>query len=188
MSAEIKEITRLLIAHQEGDRIAFDQLVPLVYQDLKRIAHRQLSAHRRGQLDTTSLVHEAYFRLVDHQGLAWESRAHFYAVAARAMRQIIVDYARRRLAAKRGGDRIRISLDPQRLEVESQSDVLLAIDEALDRLRDQNDRQARIVECRFFGGLTEDEVATALAVSKRTVQRDWREARDWLKRELGSVA
>lgn len=188
MNEEVRDITRLLVAHQEGDQEAFDRLVPLVYQDLKRIARRQLGGHRRGQLDTTALVHEAYFRLVEHEGLAWESRAHFYAVAAQAMRQIIVDFARRRLAAKRGGDRVRVSLDPQRLSVDEQADMLIAIDEALNRLRDRSDRQARIVECRFFGGLSEDEIAAALTVSKRTVQRDWRQARDWLKRELGGVA
>lgn len=161
-------------------------MMPLVYDDLRRIARNRLAGHRRGQLDTTGLVHEAYLRLVDQTEAPWESRAHFFAVAARAMRQIVVDFARRRRASKRGGSKIRVSLEETEIAVGEEAERLVLLDEALDRLAEVGVRMTRVVECRFFAGLTEEETAQALDVSLRTVQRDWKKARAWLKRETAT--
>lgn len=181
-----KPITRLLRAHHEGDQAAFDELIPLVYERLRRIARGQLARSRRGQtLDTTSLVHEVYFQMVEETGIDWQSRSHFYAVCARAMRRILVDYARKRNAQKRGCGRPHLTLEPERLAVEQQADQVLAVDRALDGLASFNERLARLVECRYFGGLTEEETAGALGISLRTAQRDWVRARAWLLKELG---
>lgn len=179
-----REITSLLLAHQEGDRDAFDQLIPLVYQDLRRIAHRRLAGHRRGDLDTTALVHEAYMDLVDQSRVPWSNRAQFFAIAARAMRQIVVDFARRRQARKRGGGQVHLPLDKARVAVDEKAEELVLLDDGLRKLEAIDGRMARVVECRFFGGMTEDETADALDVSVRTVQRDWMKARAWLKSEM----
>lgn len=168
-------ITRLLQAHREGDRAAFDSLVPLVYERLRRIARGQIRRGGRGQtLDTTALVHEAYVQLVDETGVDWQDRGHFYAICARAMRRILVDYSRRRTAQKRGGGRPSLTLEPELLSADEQAELILAVDGALDSLASLDERLARVVECRFFAGMTEKETAAALDSSVRTVQRDWR--------------
>lgn len=178
------DITRLLMAHREGDREAFDRLVPLVYEDLRRIAHRQLASHRRGQLDTTVLVHEAYLDLVDQNRVPWSNRAHFFAIAARSMRQIVVDFARRRRALKRGGGQVHVPLDGTEIAIDDRAEELVLLDEGLRKLEAIDERMARVVECRFFGGMTEQETADALETSLRTVQRDWKRARAWLKSDM----
>lgn len=187
---EAGRITRLLKAHHEGDRAAFDELVPLVYERLRRIARGQLARRGRGHtLDTTSLVHEAYLELVEETGVAWQNRSHFFAISARAMRRILVDYARRRTAKKRGGGKPDLTLEPEQLtghlDVERQAEEVLAVDRALESLAGVSERLARLVECRYFAGMTERETAEALDVSLRTVQRDWTRARAWLLQELG---
>ena len=175
------EITRLLEALQQGDRTALDTLLPLVYEELRVLAHRQRQ-RRQGNdtLNTTALVHEAYLKLVDQSRANWEGRAHFFATAARAMRHILMNYARDRRAQKRGGDRPKLSLDElgQRLDGEvaasdENADVLLALDAALKELEQVNERQSRIVECRFFGGMSIEETAAALGISTATVSRGW---------------
>jgi RNA polymerase sigma factor (TIGR02999 family) len=183
-----QEITRLLLAHQEGDEEAFHRLTSLIYDDLRRIALRQLARGGAGRagltLNATALVHEAYLRLVDETGVEWQGRAHFFAIAARSMRRIIVDHARQRQARKRGGGQVRLDLDPERIAVEEQAETLLALDAALDSMREIDERLARVAECRLFGGMSEAETAEALAVSLRTVQRDWQRARAWLQRDM----
>lgn len=182
---ETGEITRLLRAHHDGDRGAFDDLVPLVYRRLRRIARGQIRRGGRGHtLDTGALVHEAYVQLVGETGIEWQNRSHFYAICARAMRRILVDYSRRRTAGKRGGGKPDLALDPELLGVEGQADLVLAVDAALDGLASFNERLARVTECRFFAGMTEAETAVALDTSERTVQRDWQRARAWLRKEL----
>lgn len=185
------EITRLLLAHSEGDRAAFDAMVPLVYQRLRKIARGQIRrGGRGGTLATTGLVHEAYLELVGETDIAWQNRSHFYAICARAMRRIVVDYARRRTAQKRGAGQPGITLDPEKLLVagaesaEGQAELVLAVDTALNRLAAFNERLERVVECRFFAGMTDDETAAALGSSVRTVQREWQRARAWLRKEL----
>ena len=187
MAASPDDITRLLLAHREGNAEALRTLVPLIYADLQRLARRQLHHRRSGNpLDTTSLVHEAYLKLVDQSRASWQDRGHFFAVAALAMRQIIVDYARRAQAKKRGGNEPLRSLEGVQIAVEAQADTLVELDEALGRLASLGERLTRVVECRFFAGLTEEETAQALGVSVRTVARDWKRARAWLRHEMGS--
>jgi RNA polymerase sigma-70 factor, ECF subfamily len=179
------EITRLLRQHAKGDREAFDRLMPLVSDRLRVIARHQLARAGRPQtLDTLSLVHEAYLQLADDTGIEWQDRGHFYAVCARAMRRILVDAARRRGAAKRGGGLPHLSLEPGMASVEEQSELVLAVDRALERLASFNPRLELLVECRFFAGMTEEETAQALEISVRTAQRDWLRARAWLQKEL----
>jgi RNA polymerase sigma factor (TIGR02999 family) len=178
-------ITDLLAEWRDGDGAALDRMLPLVYEELRRIAQRQLRGQRAGHtLNTTALVHEAYLKLVDQTSAAWADRAHFFGVAARAMRQVLINHAHKHATAKRGGRWRRIPLNEAVLAVEEQADMVLALDEALTRLAGLNERLSRVVECRFFGGMTEDEVATALGVSDRTVRRDWLKARLWLYTEL----
>lgn len=180
------DITAILLAWRAGDQNAADRLFPLVYEELRRIAHRQLGRERPDHtLSTTALVHEAYLKLVDQTRAQLADRAHFFAVAARAMRRILVDYARRYRALKRGGAPARVSLSDAVLVAEQRADTLVALDEALTRLAEVDERLSRVVECRFFGGLTEDETAEALAVTSRTVRRDWVKAKGWLSQALG---
>ena len=180
-----RDITGLLIAWGAGDGNAFERLFPLVYDELRRIAHRQLGRERAEHtLGTTALVHEAYLKLVDQTRAQLTDRAHFFAIAARAMRRILVDYARRHRALKRGGVAAQVSLDDATLLAAERADVLVALDEALDRLAEVDTRLSQVVECRFFGGLDEEESAEALGVTSRTVRRDWVKARTWLAREL----
>jgi RNA polymerase sigma-70 factor (ECF subfamily) len=183
---ESGRITALLHAHHEGDREAFNRLVPLVYDRMRRIARGQLARGRgEAMLDTTSLVHEAYVQLVEETGVEWQDRGHFYAVCARAMRRIVVDYARRRMAAKRGGGVPDVTLDGIQAGTREPLELVLAVDQAVDMLASFNERLARIVECRYFAELTEEQTAQALGLSLRTVQRDWTRARAWLAKELG---
>lgn len=179
------EVTRLLEGLRGGERSAFDRLFPLVYAELRKIAGRRLGGVRQGHtLAPTALVHEAFLKMIDQRGVAWQSRAHFFAVAARAMRQILVDHARRRAAAKRGGDFEITSLDDESPSVWLPIEEVLALDEALERLETLDPRLRTVVELRFFGGLEEREVAEVLGVVTRTVQRDWVRARAWLYKEL----
>jgi RNA polymerase sigma factor (TIGR02999 family) len=174
------EITGLLASLREGDRGALDRLFPLVYQELRGRAHRRLAAHRSGDtLSTTALVHEAYLKLTDSAHNTYHDRIHFYAVASKAMRQILVDYARRNSAAKRSGGRP-VALDPDVLADPSRAQELLELDEALGELERLDPRLARVVELRFFGGLSVEEAGDALGVSPRTIKRDWRKARAFL--------
>ena len=162
-----------------------DRLFPLVYAELRRIAHRQLQGERPGHtLGTTGLVHETYLKLVDQTRVQWRDRAHFFALASRAMRQILVDYARRYRAQRRGGGTRRVSLNEAIVPDERQAELMLAVHEALERLSAMNERLSRVVECRYFGGLSEEETAVALGVSARTVERDWVKAKGWLYQEL----
>jgi RNA polymerase sigma factor (TIGR02999 family) len=179
-------VTEALVALRNGTPGAMDRLMPLVYEQLRRIAHRQLGSEPTGHtLSTTGLVHEAYLKLVDQKRAQWQDRAQFFAIAAGAMRRVLVDYARRHRAARRGGAVPRpISLDDVDIPVTERADVIVALDEALDRLARMDARLAQVVECRFFGGLTEAETAAALAVSQRTVAREWAAARAWLHQEL----
>jgi RNA polymerase sigma factor (TIGR02999 family) len=181
------DITELLLAHGGGDAAALDRLVPLVYDDLRRIARGQLRRRRPGDtLNTTGLVHEAYVRLVDQTRASWRDRGHFFAVSAIAMRQIVVDHARRRMRAKRGGDRVTVPLDDVQEPAAREAGRILEINEALEKLARVDRRMVQVVECRYFAGLTEEETAAALGVSVRTAQREWFKARAWLRHELGS--
>jgi len=180
-------VTAVLCAG-EG-RQTFDELLPLVYNELRRMAHGQLVRERRQRtLSTTDLVHEAYLKLVDQAQVPLKSRGYFFAAAARAMRQVLVDAARRRGRLKRGGGQAPVELDESQLAVDEFAAEVSDLDEALDRLAAVFPRQARVVECRFFGGLSLDETAEALTLAPRTVKRDWALARAWLYRELGPGA
>jgi RNA polymerase sigma factor (TIGR02999 family) len=176
------EVTRLLEAAVAGDQEALDRLVPLVYEDLRRVAHRQLDREGGGHtLQTTALIHEAYLKLASGGSLSATSRTHFLALAARAMRQVLVDYARRRKAAKRGGGVISVTLGDEPQPADTSADDLLALNEALEQLEP---RQRQVIECRFFGGMEEKDIAEVLGVSERTVRRDWVKARAWLYKSL----
>jgi len=183
-------ITGLLLALRDGAPGAMDRLMPLVYDQLRRIAHRQLGSEATGHtLSTTDLVHEAYLKLVDQTRAQWQDRAQFFAVAAMAMRRVLVEYARRANAARRGGGPsgqkgARISLEDVQIPVAERAAVLVDLDEALHRLALVDARLAQIVECRFFAGLTESETAAALSLSQRTVAREWVVAKAWLFQEL----
>lgn len=179
------DITQLLHLHLAGDSAAFDRLVVLVYDRLRGIARRQLRDRRPGQtLDTMALVHEVYLQLVDETGVPWQDRSHFFAIAARAMRRIVVDHLRRHLAKKRGAGAMPLELSPEIAGENPDVEGILAVDRALDTLATFNPRLTQILECRFFAGMTREETATALGLSVRTVERDWTRARAWLRREL----
>jgi RNA polymerase sigma factor (TIGR02999 family) len=183
------DITQLLKAHGEGDAQALDQLVPLVYDDLRRLARIQLRRRRGTEtLDTAGLVNEAYMRLVDQSQATWNSRGHFFAVSSIAMRQIVVDHARRRARTKRGGDQGFVPLDEARDQGTDDAERILEVDMALRKLSAIDPRLAKVVECRYFAGLSESETALALGVSVRTAQREWYKARAWLRSELGAQA
>jgi len=179
------EVTELLLAWSEGDQEALDRLVPLVYDELRRLAQSYMRKERANQiLQTTALIHEAYIRLIDANSVQWQNRAHFFGVAARLMRQILVAMARERGCQKRGGGAKQVSLDEAMMIDEELDDDLVALDEALGALAQFDARKAQVVEMRFFGGLVEEEIADALDVSPETVRRDWRLARSWLRRKL----
>lgn len=185
MSTPQSEVTRLVLDWSAGDQGAFDRLVPLIYDDLRRIAHNHLGRSRRGDtLNTTAVVHELYLDLVDQTQVGWRDRVHFFAVASKAMRHIVIDYVRRSGAQKRGGDRVQVPLLPEKIPIEEGTPDLLALDEALDRLGEHDPRLVQVVECRFFGGMTAKETAEALGVGARTVERDWTRARTYLYRAL----
>ena len=184
MMTEQAQITDLLLQLRDGDAAAADRLFAAVYPQLRRIAHRHLMGEREGHtLGTTGLVHETYVKLVDLARVDWQDRGHFFAMAARAMRQILVDYARRYRTQRRGGGLQRIELTDGHA-VEEQAELVLAVHEALGRLAGVNERLSRVVECRYFAGLTGEETAVALGVTARTVERDWVKAKGWLYQEL----
>jgi RNA polymerase sigma-70 factor (ECF subfamily) len=183
--AAAEQTTRLLNALTAGDREAADQLMPLVYDQLRKIAGEYFRREPPGHtLQPTALVHEAYVKLVDQRHVHWRGRTHFLAVGAQLMRRILVDHARSKGRAKRGGGRLRITLDEAVAVSRGSDEDVLAVHEALEKLAKLDPRQARIVELRFFGGLTVQEVADALGVSKRTVESEWTMIRAWLRREL----
>ncbi len=180
-----QDVTQLLLAWGNGEQAAFDQLMPLVYEELRKQAKRYMRQQRPGHtLQTTALVNEAYLQLIRSDQVRWQNRAHFFAISAQLMRRILVDSARARLNLKRGGAAHRITLDDTlQLAAERGAD-LVALDDALNTLAGLNERQSKIVELRYFGGLSEEEVAEVLQISERTVRRDWRVARAWLQTEL----
>lgn len=183
-----KEITRLLSEISDGNREVVNQLMPLIYDGLQQIAHRQLYGERPGHtLNTTALVHEAYLKLVNQQNVNWQNRAHFFAIASQAMRRILINYANQRNAQKRGGGALVATFDEAAFGMEWRSERLLDLDEALTRLSTLNERQSRVVEYRFFGGLTHEEISELLGVSIPTVRLDWRLARAWLSKELSDT-
>jgi RNA polymerase sigma factor (TIGR02999 family) len=183
------EITGLVRRWSEGDDGAFNRLVELVYDDLRRIAHHHLDGGARGAtVDTTALVHEAYLKLARVEGGAWEGRAQFFAFCSKAMRRILIDYARRRSAEKRGGARVRVPLLEDSAVVEAEVTRMLNIEEALQQLERHNERMGRIVECRFFGGMSVADTADALGTSTRTVEREWARARTYLYAALQKEA
>jgi RNA polymerase sigma-70 factor (ECF subfamily) len=180
------EITQMLRECSNGKQAAWDNLLPLVYDELHRQAARYLRKERPGHtLQTTALIHEAYLKLIDQRSVNWESRTHFFAIAAQAMRRILVDYARATHRKKRGGNDIKLPLDEAVLAAaEDRSVDLIALDEALNKLAERDQQQARIVELRYFSGLTLEETAEALRISRATVASDWSMAKVWLYREL----
>ena len=185
MVDQASEVTLLLVELQKGNKEAEDKLIPLVYGELRRLAARYLRGERPDHtLQATALVHEAYLRLTRLQAINWESRAHFFGVAAQLMRRILVDHARVRLAKKREAARDALSLDEALVWLPDRSQQLIQLDDALDRLAKRDPRQSRIVELKFFGGLSEEETGVLLGISTRTVKRDWRVARAWLYQEL----
>lgn len=177
-------LTQLLSEHSPNDREVLDQVIPLVYEELRHLARRQLGAHRRVTLNTTALVDEAYLKMVDQENAPLGSRALFFGAAARAMRQVLVDAARRRGRLKRGGDRFRVTLNDDNLAADGFAVEVIELNDALERLEQHYPRQAQVVECRFFGGMSTEETASTLDLSRRTVVRDWTMARAWLFREL----
>jgi RNA polymerase sigma factor (TIGR02999 family) len=179
------EITRLLVAWSNGDQEAFDKLIPLVYDELHRRAQRYLRKEQRGHvLQTTALIHEAYLRLIDARSLSWQNRAHFFAIASRLMRRILVDYARSRSYVRRGGEARHVQLEEASMLSHEKGPDLVALDDALQALATIDRRKSDVIELRFFGGLSVDETAEVLKVSADTVMRDWRLAKSWLLHEL----
>jgi RNA polymerase sigma-70 factor (ECF subfamily) len=181
----LQGMTQLLIEWSNGDRSALDKLVPLVHEELRKLGHHYMSQERADHtLQTSALVNEAYLRLVDQRHMRWENRAHFFGIAAQSMRQILVEYARQRAAAKRGGGAHRVELDQTAVFSKEPATDLVALDEALRELAVFDERKSRVVELRFFGGLSVEETAEVLNIHPNTVGRDWRVAKAWLRREL----
>ena len=179
------EVTRILRAWSDGDTNAPARLMPFVYDELRRQARNYLAKERESHtLQPTALVHEAYLRLVDQTRINWQNRAHFYGVASSMMRRVLVDHARAYTRDKRGGGAVRLSIEDVQVPLEQRAADLVALDEALEELAKFDERKCRIVEMRFFGGLSDEEIAEVLGVSTRTVLRDWKTARLWLYREL----
>ncbi len=188
MAQSSDEITLLLHQLSDGSGNAVNALMPLVYNELHAMADRQLRRERASHtLNSTALVHEAYIKLVDQSRVTWQNRAHFFAIAAQAMRRILINYAQARLAKKRGGGQVLATFNEEEVVRETRAEDLIALDEALERLGALNDRQCRVVEFRFFAGLKQEEIAEVLGVSLPTVRRDWRLARAWLSRELDTA-
>jgi len=187
MARSPQQVSQLLVAWGGGDRAALEELMPLVYEELRRLARQCMSRERPGHtLQTSALVNEAYLRLVDQKNIRWRDRAHFFGIAARLMRQVLVDYARRRRYAKRGGDARRVPLDEAMIVSEERAADVVALDAALNSLAEIDPRQSQIVELRFFGGLSIEETAEILAVSPGTVMREWTLAKAWLRRAITS--
>src|SRR5437870_4667487 len=188
-SVSQQRVTELLAHWSQGDDAALAELTPLVYEELRRLAHRQMAGERPDHtLQTTALVNEAYLRLADQTNPRWQNRAHFFAVAARAMRQILVSYARSQRAQKRGGGALKVDLDEAALISPEQTEAILDLNDALERLAMLDSRTAHVVELRFFGGLNQDEMAEVLKISPVTVRRDWVFAKAWLYKELHNPA
>lgn len=185
MTSSQHEVTQLLLDWGKGDRAALDKLVPVVYQELRRLAAYHMRRERPGHtLQTSALVNEAYMRLVDYRHMRWQSRAHFFAVAAQAMRRILVEHARKRQFAKRGGGALKVSFDEAEIASQDQAADFVALDDALTSLEVLDPRKSRIVELRYIGGLNIEETAEVLDISPATVQREWRAAKAWLYRAI----
>ena len=185
MTRSADNITDLLVGYGRGDKGALDKLMPIVYDELRRQAARYLKREQAGHsLQTTALIHEAYLRLVDQHNVQWQNRAHFFGIAAQMMRRILVDHARTKKRAKRGGSDIRVSLTGAGVSIKAKDMDVVALDEALNRLAELDEQQSRVVELRFFSGLTVAETAAVMGISPATVKRDWSMARAWLHREL----
>lgn len=179
------EITELLVAWSGGDKKALDELMHIVYEELRRLAHRQLAKERQDHtLQTTALVNEAYLKLVDQKRVKWQSRSHFFALSSQLMRRILVDYARSRQYAKRGGGKSALPFDEALVVAPERASEMIALDEALTELAKHDERKARIVELRFFAGMSIDETSELLGVSPGTVMKDWTLAKAWLQREM----
>ncbi|HKY28001.1 MAG TPA: sigma-70 family RNA polymerase sigma factor [Pyrinomonadaceae bacterium] len=188
LSLPPNEISQLLDEWSHGNQSALDKLYPLVYDELRRMAHRYMSRERKGHtLQTTALINEAYLRLVEQKHVHWANRAHFFGISAQIMRRILIDHARRYEYSKRGGGTQRVSLDEVAIVAKNKGKELLALDEALTRLGEMDERRGQVVELRFFGGLSNDEIAAFLKISANTVTRDWNLARAWLYQELSLV-
>ena len=180
-----QEVTQLLVDWGNGNQAALDRLMPVVYTGLRQLAHQYMRRERPGHtMQTTALIHEAYLRLVDQNQVRWQHQAHFFGIAARLMRQILIEHARSRTRAKRGGGVGTISLDEAAIVSQARATELLALDDALERLATIDPRKSRVVELRFFGGLSVEEAAIVLNVAPNTVLRDWRLAKAWLHREI----
>ena len=185
MDMDRNDITEMLAQFTDA-RDAADAMLPLIYDKLRAMAAAQLRRERADHtLDATALVHEAYFKLIDQRKATWENRAHFLALASQAMRRVLLNYARQHSAEKRGGGYSMVTLSEQGIPHDTRIEELIELDQALGRLAKLSERQARVVECRFFGGLKHEEIAQALGVSEASVRRDWRLARAWLNKELG---
>jgi len=188
-NAASPEITKLLVEWSDGRKAALDEVLPLIEGELRRIAHRYMNKERAGHtLQTTALVNEAYLRLIDQNRVKWQNRAHFFAISARMMRRILVDHARSKHYAKRGGHAVHVSLAATEPISNGPTAEITALNEALIRLERLDPRQAHVVELRFFGGLTIKETAEAMGISSDTVKREWTTAKAWIYREVGSLA
>jgi RNA polymerase sigma factor (TIGR02999 family) len=180
-----QQVTQLLIAWSNGDKSALDELLPLVYDELRRLARKYMRRERPGNtLQTSALINEAYLRLIDQKDVRWQNRAHFFGIAAQLMRRILVDHARKRSYQKRGGDTRRVTLEEGLIVSDERAGDIVALDDALNGLADIDQRKSRIVELRFFAGLSIEETAEVLAVSPGTVMRDWTFAKAWLRRAI----
>ena len=187
MTPSPQQLTELLVAWSDGDRTALDKLMPLVYEELRRLAHKYMGRERRGNtLQTSALVHEAYLRLIDQRDVHWQNRAHFFGIAAQMMRRILVDYARSRNYQKRGGGARRVALNEVMIVSDERAADVVALDDALKSLAEIDERKSQIVELRFFGGLSIEETAEVLKVSPGTIMRDWTLAKAWLRRAISS--
>jgi RNA polymerase sigma factor (TIGR02999 family) len=185
MTFSLNDVTQLLVAWGDGDQTARDQLMPLVYTELHRLAHRHIKKERPGHtLQTSALVNEAFLRLVDQRDVQWQSRAHFFGIAAQMMRRILVDYARKRQFAKRGGKNLQVSLDEELIATKQRSADVVCLDDALNELAMIDERKSKVVELKFFGGCSIEETAEVLGVSPGTVMRDWTLAKAWLRRTM----
>jgi RNA polymerase sigma-70 factor, ECF subfamily len=185
LSLPLQEVTQLLVDWGNGNQAALDRLIPLVYTELRQLAHRYMRRERLGHtMQTTALVHEAYLRLINQNQVRWQNQAHFFGIAARLMRQILIEHARSHTCAKRGGSTGTISLDEVATVSQARATELIALDDALERLAATDPRKGQVVELRFFGGLSVEEAAQVLNVAPNTVLRDWRMAKAWLHREI----
>jgi RNA polymerase sigma-70 factor (ECF subfamily) len=185
MTPSPQDVTQLLLDWSVGNQAALDKLTPLVYEELHRLAHRHMNRERRDHtLQTSALVNEAYLRLINQRDVQWQNRAHFFSIASRLMRRILVDHARAHNYAKRGGGALRVSLDEAAFVSQERASELVALDDALTSLAAIDQRKCQVVELRFFGGMSVEETATALGVSPITVKRDWSTAKAWLHRAI----